>query len=102
MEYTVIKVGAFLKWIFPAALGAGIAVWTNKGVIGWDKLIMFLFGTGAALIVGGGIIDYYDVNVESIKGVMYFGCGIWGIGIIKQINNRVPLWVQAKLDKWFT
>lgn len=102
MEYTIIKVGAFIKWIFPAALGAGIAVWTKKDIFGWDKLIMFGLGTGTAVIVGGGIIDLYNVTIESIKGVMYFISGTWGIGVIKQLNDRVPVWVQSKLDKWFS
>lgn len=104
MEYTMIKIGYAMKWLIPAALGAGIAVWLKaaKGDMTYTQgFWIFVFGTGVSSVLGGFLVERYSIPPGSIQALIYMGTGIWGLGTIIQMDNLFPQIAKTKIAGFF-
>lgn len=102
MESLLIKLGIVLKWLLPASIGSGIAVLINKEkTTNLHKFLVFVFGLCISVFVGGGIVEYFDIQMKAVQATIYFGLGLWGIGILMQINEQMPQIFRALFSKFF-
>jgi len=102
MESLLIKIGVILKWLFPAAVGSGMAIFIAKEPnTDKRKFLLFIFGIAISGILGGGLVEYFSIHMTMVQAAIYFGVGVWGIGIITQINDQLPQLIRAFFSKIF-
>lgn len=91
---------AFLKWIAPAAIGSGFAVFIDRTENATRrKLGLFLFGATLAAVFGGGMIEYWNIQPGFIQASIYMGWGLWGVGIVIQVTHLTPEFVRELKDR---
>lgn len=95
-----LKIFAVLKWLFPAALGSAIAVFIGERSTPGKSMIMFVGGSSVASIFGGGIIEHWNIPIGMIQASIYLACGLWGMGVIIQIYQQLPVAVNKLIDKY--
>lgn len=101
MEHTVfIKIGAILKWLFPAAVGSLIAVLIGPQTTPVKGFGMFFAGIITSSYFGSGIIEYWDIQPGAVAACIYLGLGLWGMGIIIQCYKQIPELITGLREKW--
>lgn len=91
MESILIKIGLILKWLIPAAVGSGMAIFLDKSVNTTRyKIGLFIFGVFVSAFFGGTMVEYWDIKFKMMQAAIYFSWALWGCGIIVQINDQMP------------
>lgn len=100
MESLLETLLAFLKWIAPAAIGSGFAVFIDRTEnTKLRRLGLFFFGATLAAVFGGGMIEYWDIQPGFIQASIYMGWGLWGVGIVIQVTHITPEFVRELKDR---
>ena len=95
MEYPIIKlilyIWASVKWWIFGAVGSGLSIMINKSEENTSQKFM-LFASGAIVSVIGGeaIIEIFSITGKASQGLIYWSLGVWGMGIIIQMNKQIP------------
>ena len=72
--------------LFAGAWGSAIAAWMARAT-GFDLLVMFIGGSGAAWFVGGGLADHFGlVKLQSVIG---FAVGFVAIFIMSKLREVI-------------
>lgn len=91
---------AFIKWIAPAAIGSGFAVFIDRTEnTKLRRLGLFFFGAFIAAVFGGGMIEYWNIQPGFIQASIYMGWGLWGVGIVIQITHRTPEFISELKER---
>ncbi len=91
MESGLWQLWIIFKWLLPAAVGSALAVFIDNTEITYKRKVgLFFFGAFISIIVGGAIVENYHIVNTPTQGLIYFGLGVWGMGIIIQVSKQLP------------
>jgi hypothetical protein len=93
MEFLLTKVGGWMAALFPAALGAGLAMFFKKSeaLTLIEKGLTFFFGVSVAYLLGGATIEYYKIIPTSfIASAIQFSIGLIGMASLAHILIMIP------------
>jgi len=91
MEAAFTHLWILFKWILPAAIGSALAVFIDNTEITYKRKIgLFFFGAFISIFVGGAIVEHYHITSSAVQGLIYFGLGVWGMGIVIQVSKQIP------------
>jgi hypothetical protein len=95
-----LQVWLVFKWLVPVAFGSGLAVFLDKTENTFKrKCCLFFFGAAISVIGGGAIIEHYPNLGNAAQGLIYFSLGLWGMGIVVQLSEKIPPAVSRLFDK---
>jgi hypothetical protein len=93
MEFLFTKVGGWMAALFPAALGAGLAMFFKKSetLTLIEKALTFFFGVSVAYLLGGATIEWYKIIPTSfIASAIQFSIGLIGMASLAHILVMIP------------
>lgn len=86
-----LQVWLVFKWLIPVAVGSGLSIFLDKTENTTKrKCWLFLFGASISILLGGAIIEHYPHLGNAAQGLIYFSIGLWGMGIIVQMTEKIP------------
>lgn len=95
-----LQVWLVVKWLIPAAIGSGLAVFIddteNKLTA---KAWWFFYGASISVIAGSAFIEWQNIQAQTMQGLIYFGIGVWGMGLSIQITKKIPSFINQIADK---
>jgi hypothetical protein len=95
-----LQVWLVFKWLVPVAIGSGLSVFLDKTENTTKmKCWLFLFGASISVLVGGAIIEQYPTLGNASQGLIYFSLGLWGMGLIVQLTEKIPPAFSKLFDK---
>lgn len=101
MESGIIQLWLAVKWLVFAAIGSGISVMMDKTVNTTKrKFLLFIVGAIVSIICGGACIELFVIKGGAVQGFIYWAWGLWGMGIIVQIMEKLPTAVSNLVDKY--
>lgn len=104
-----------LKWLFPSLVGSSLAVWYKRKDVEWnnttkcEKFKITLIGIGAIIVgvfiahlVGGAIIEYWNITSYFYSSIIYVMCGLSSLktldAIVKNIDPILELITSGVKD----
>ena len=89
----------------PAAIGSGISLYVSREkTSAMTKIEMFgVFFAGIAIAhyIGGGTIEYFDINTESLTAdAIKMTVGLVGMGLATNLVIQIPQILTAIRQKW--
>jgi hypothetical protein len=93
MEFFITKMGGWVAALFPAALGAGLAMFFKKSetLTLIEKGLTFFFGVSVAYLLGGATIEYYKIIPTSfIASAIQFSVGLLGMTSLSHLLIMIP------------
>lgn len=101
MESGLMQLWVLFKWILPAAIGSGLAVFIDSTESTFKrKFGLFLFGALVSILAGGACIEWFDIKGSAVQGFIYWAWGVWGMGIVIQITKQLPIIITNLRDKY--
>lgn len=103
MGEAVLQAWLIFKWFVFAALGSGLAVFIDKTEEkdnSWKrKLGWFFFGATMSIVFGSAFIEWQGIAAQAMQGAIYFGMGVWSMGIAIQVAEKLPSFINQIADK---
>ena len=91
-----------LKWLFPALIGATLAVWYKRNEVDWNSkttaqkvaisltgLLGVLIGIAISYALGGAVIESFNVDIWGFQFLIYLGCGLSSLKIIDAVMKNI-------------
>jgi membrane associated rhomboid family serine protease len=103
MELIIAKLSSLSGWIF-GAFGSALALFFGRKSMAdmkrWEIAFIWVAGVFISHIVGGAIVEYYDITLSSfIADTIKMTMGMVGMGALAKLHERIPQIVDKIINR---